>query len=275
VNGSLAKLTRRLAGLDAAARVRWALERLPGTHVLSSSFGAQAAVALHLLCRARPGIPVVLVDTGYLFPETYRFVDELTDRLGLNLRVYRAPVSPAWQEARFGRRWEKGPEGLAAYNEFAKVEPMRRALTELGAGTWFAGLRRSQARSRATVPFVERGGARFKVHPLQRDSSLTVITEAPLLDHRWVKSSGGHRTLRAVVQTDVLWMGRQWPIELTLVRRDQMGFRMLLGREAVRERFVVDPGRSYVGGRGLRPDKRRKKKEKTKESKSPTRKASS
>jgi len=117
--------------------------------------------------------------------------------------------------------------------------------------------------------------ARFKVHPLQRDSSLTVITEAPLLDHRWVKSSGGHRTLRAVVQTDVLWMGRQWPIELTLVRRDQMGFRMLLGREAVRERFVVDPGRSYVGGRGLRPDKRRKKKEKTKESKSPTRKASS
>jgi len=166
VNGTLAKLNRRLAGLDAAARVRWALERLPGTHVLSSSFGAQSAVALHLLCRERPDIPVVLVDTGYLFPETYRFVDELTGRLGLNLHVYRAPLSPAWQEARFGRRWEKGPEALAAYNEFAKVEPMRRALCELEAGTWFAGLRRSQAPSRATVPFVEKGGSRFKVHPI-------------------------------------------------------------------------------------------------------------
>ena len=97
---------------------------------------------------------------------------------------------------------------------------------------------------------------RFKVHPLQRDSSMTVITEAPLLDHRWVTSSGGHRTLRAVVQTDVLWLGQRWPIELTLVRRDQMGFRMLLGREAVRGRFVVDPARSYVGGRGPRIRKR-------------------
>lgn len=166
MTGSLGNLNRRLAGLGAVERVRFALERLPGPHVLSSSFGAQAAVALHLLSRERPGIPVVLVDTGYLFPETYRFVDELTDRLGLNLHVYRAPLSPAWQEARFGRRWEKGPEALAAYNEFAKVEPMRRALRELGAGTWFAGLRRSQARSRATVPFVEKGGSRFKVHPI-------------------------------------------------------------------------------------------------------------
>src|SRR5690606_28151239 len=69
---------RKLESLNAAQRVEWALKNLPARHILSSSFGAQAAVALHLVTRAKPDIPVVLIDTGYLFPETYRFVDELT-----------------------------------------------------------------------------------------------------------------------------------------------------------------------------------------------------
>ncbi len=84
-----------LARRSAEERVAWALDTLPGGHVLSSSFGAQAAVMLHLLTRQKPDIPVVVVDTGYLFPETYRFIDELTDRLALNLKVYRSGVSPA------------------------------------------------------------------------------------------------------------------------------------------------------------------------------------
>jgi phosphoadenosine phosphosulfate reductase len=71
-----------------------------------------------------------------------------TERLELDLQVYRSPVSPAWQEARFGRRWEQGIEGLDAYNRDNKVEPMERALRELDAGTWLAGLRRSQAETR-------------------------------------------------------------------------------------------------------------------------------
>ena len=156
----------RFAGLDAAARVNWALEHLPGRHLLSSSFGAQAAVSLHLVSRQQPGIPVVFIDTGYHFPETYQFVDQLTDRLGLNLHVYRNPVSPAWQEARHGRRWEQGIDGLDAYNRENKVEPMERALRELDAGTWFAGLRRSQAESRRATPFLSWSGERWKVHPI-------------------------------------------------------------------------------------------------------------
>src|ERR1700741_3087518 len=106
-------------GPDAKAyeRVEWALETLPGNHVLTSSFGAQAAVSLHLVTQVSPSIPVLLVDTGYLFPETYRFSDELTARMKLNLKVYRAPRSPAWQEARHGQRWNQGLEGLAAYNQ--------------------------------------------------------------------------------------------------------------------------------------------------------------
>lgn len=96
--------------MSAPERVRWALANLPGEHVLSSSFGIQAALMLHLVSRERADVPVVLTDTGYLFPETYRFIDELTERLALNLKIYRAELSPAWQEARFGLLWEQGVE---------------------------------------------------------------------------------------------------------------------------------------------------------------------
>ncbi|MEI7037031.1 phosphoadenylyl-sulfate reductase [Fulvimonas yonginensis] len=163
---ALAEINARLARLDAADRVAWALEHVPGEHVLSSSFGAQAAVSLHLVTRQRPRIPVVLIDTGYLFPETYRFADELAERLALNLVVYQAPLSPAWMEARHGRLWEQGVEGIDRYNRMRKVEPMQRALAELGAVGWFAGLRRSQARTRAAVEFAERRNGRWKFHPL-------------------------------------------------------------------------------------------------------------
>lgn len=163
---AVAAANQRLAELDAPGRVRWALAHLPGNAVLSSSFGAQAAVSLHMITRAAPRIPVILIDTGYLFAETYRFIDALTERLALNLRVYRSELSPAWQEARHGERWRQGEAGLDAYHQENKLEPMQRALRELDAGTWFAGLRRQQSASRQDVPLVQRSGNFWKVHPI-------------------------------------------------------------------------------------------------------------
>ncbi len=90
---------------------------------------------------------------------------------------------------------------------------------------------------------------RFRVHPMQRNNRVTVEAEAKVVGQRTVKSSGGHETLRWVVETDVLVGDERWPIEITLTRRDAMGFRMLLGRQAVRSRFLVDPGRSYLTGK--------------------------
>ena len=78
-----------------------------------------------------------------------------------------------------------------------------------------------------------------------------------MIDERWVRSSSGKRDRRPVIRTTVLWSGQRWPIELTLTRRDAMGFRMLLGREAVRGRYVVDAGRSYYGGRPPKEVRRR------------------
>jgi phosphoadenosine phosphosulfate reductase len=157
---------QRLSAVSASERIKWALAEYGRSLVLSTSFGAQSAVMLHLATRLAPDIPVIFVDTGYLFPETYLFADELTKRLRINLKVYRALQSPAWIEARHGRLWEKGPEGLEAYNQIAKVEPMRRALTELGARAWLAGLRRVQASTREHLPIVSGQDGRVKVLPI-------------------------------------------------------------------------------------------------------------
>lgn len=163
---ALEQANRHLENLNAQERVLWALEHLPGRHVMSSSFGIQGALMLHLLTRAEADIPVILVDTGYLFPETYQFIDELNERLSLNLKIYRSELSPAWQEARLGKLWEQGVEGISHYNQINKVEPMGRALAELEAGTWFAGLRRQQADSRSALPVLKIQDGRFKFHPV-------------------------------------------------------------------------------------------------------------
>lgn len=162
----LAGINSELESLTAQDRVSWALDNLPGEFVLSSSFGIQAAVCLHLVTRQRPDIPVILTDTGYLFPETYQFIDALTEQLQLNLQVFRAPQSPAWQEARYGKLWELGVEGIERYNELNKVEPMNRALETLGAQTWFAGLRREQSGSRAQLPVLAVQRGVFKLLPI-------------------------------------------------------------------------------------------------------------
>jgi phosphoadenosine phosphosulfate reductase len=159
VNGQLSRAA-------AEERIAWAAGRFGDGLVLSSSFGAQAAVMLSLATRVVPGIPVVLIDTGFLFPETYRFADQLASVLKLNLKVYRPELSAAWIEARHGRLWEQGLEGLEAYNRLAKIEPMQRALAELGARAWLAGLRRSQASTREGLPVVGLQDGRVKIHPI-------------------------------------------------------------------------------------------------------------
>ena len=93
---------------------------------------------------------------------------------------------------------------------------------------------------------------RFSTQPRQGEEAPTMPGEAKVLDWRFVTSSGGHRSFRPVIVVDVSLLGVVWPVELTLARRDTMGFRMLLGRQAVRHRFLVDPGRSYLGGKPKR-----------------------
>jgi phosphoadenosine phosphosulfate reductase len=150
----------------AEERVKWALDYLPDQAILTSSFGTQSALMLHLITRIRPDMPVALIDTGYLFDETYEFIDRLTDRLNLNLHVFQPRMSPAWQEKKFGRRWEQGIEGIRQYNQMNKVEPMERALHQLNVGTWISGVRRSQSDTRQQLNVLQAQGQVVKVHPI-------------------------------------------------------------------------------------------------------------
>lgn len=155
-----------LEGATPQERVAWAAELFGDELIMTTSFGAQSSVMLHLVTSVVPDIPVVFIDTGYLFPETYRFASELSERLNLNLKKYRAPISAAEQEALHGRLWEEGEDGLKRYNFMNKVEPMDRALKELGARAWLAGLRRSQGESRASRRVVESQNKMTKIYPI-------------------------------------------------------------------------------------------------------------
>ncbi|WP_220743409.1 phosphoadenylyl-sulfate reductase [Shewanella colwelliana] len=196
----LTQVNEFLAKLSPSERVVWGLAYLPGNHALSSSFGIQAAVMLHLVSQAQSDIPVILTDTGYLFPETYQFIDQLTERLSLNLKTYRAPQSSAWQEARYGRLWEQGLDGLEQYNRINKVIPMQNALSDLNVGTWFAGLRRSQSSTREALPILAIHGDRYKLLPILEWSNKDVheyltahdLPYHPLWDQGYVSVGDTH-----------------------------------------------------------------------------------
>jgi hypothetical protein len=88
--------------------------------------------------------------------------------------------------------------------------------------------------------------ATFELHPLQRSARHAVRVAAEVAEFRKVRSSNGRVERRPVIRTEVTLGDVTWPVEVTLTSRDEMGFRMLLGRTAVRRRFLVDPGRSYL-----------------------------
>lgn len=171
----LAAVNAELEGQPADAIVRWAAETFSEGLVMSTSFGVQAAVMLHLVTRELPGVPVIFIDTGFHFLDTYRFADQLAERLKLNLKVYQAPHAPAWTIARHGKLWETGnADDLDTLDRIHKVEPMNRALDELGATAVLAGLRRGQTEHRKNLGVVALQDGRYKVHPIIRWSGRDV-----------------------------------------------------------------------------------------------------
>jgi hypothetical protein len=140
---------------------------------------------------------------------------------------------------------KKSPDRVIGWREWL-------ALPELGIDRIKAKVdtgARSSALHAIRIEEFERDGddwVRFRVHPRQRDTSETIQCEYPVHDRRSVRSSVGHEQHRIVIRPKVEMMGERFPIDLTLTNRDAMGFRMLLGREATRGRFLVDPGASFL-----------------------------
>ena len=160
------ELSILLGPLKAHERILQLREIYGSRLVASSSFGLQASAMLHLIRRHAPDIPIIFVDTGYCFPETYQFSQSFIEDWELDIRVFNPAISAARQEALYGKLWEQGREGNKKYALLNKVEPMNRALSEVGGDVWVSGLRRSQSSTRVGRAFAEKQKATMKVYPI-------------------------------------------------------------------------------------------------------------
>jgi phosphoadenosine phosphosulfate reductase len=128
--------------------VRWSVAQFGQGLVMSSSFGAESAALLHMAVSEMPSIKVIMVDTGYLFPQTHQFMEQLRRRLNLNVWIYRTlndPIEYLHTHGEGDPKWRKNIEACCAAN---KNEPFDRAMKELAPTAWLRGIRRNQAETR-------------------------------------------------------------------------------------------------------------------------------
>ncbi len=158
------------------------------------------------------------------------------------------PASPASTTTETDSRMALPPPDVIGWREWAGLPDLgiRRIKAKIDTGA------KSSAIHAYNVRVFTRGGTEivsFDLHPRQRNDRVVISTEAEILEFRKVRNSGGAVSTRPVIVTHVVLFGRRFPIELTLANRDEMGYRMLIGREALRNRFLVDVNQSFLGER--------------------------
>jgi len=207
----LAAENARLERLAPRERLAFAVERFGEDLLFTSSFGAQSAVLLHLWSVVARSLPVVFIDTGFLFPETLRYRDELTQRLGLTLRILRPDVAHAAFVERYGDDIQrKDPDFCCGVNKVAPLAPLRET-----ARAWVSGLRRDQSKTRADVSVLEADGSLVRVHPIADFTKADVaahlerhgLPEHPLVARRYL-SIGCAPCTRAVAEGEDERAGR-------------------------------------------------------------------
>jgi len=197
-----ANLAVEFARLSAGERIRLLHQRLGDRLMATTSFGVQSAAMLHLIHEHAPEIPVIFIDTGFLFPETYRYAEELISRLDIDIRVYQPTYSAARMQAIWGDLWSQGKEGSDRYAMLTKIEPMNRALRETGADVWISGLRRVQSKTRENRSLVERQKNTIKAYPILDWADAQVefyyhqhdLPRHPLADKGYVTMGDWHST---------------------------------------------------------------------------------
>lgn len=186
-------LNTQLVGKTAHEIVQWSFETFGDRTVLSSSFGIQSAVMLHLTRNVSKDIPVVWIDTGYLPKETYQFAAHLTKLLDLDVRVYQSPITPARMEALFGKLHElETPAAHRQYGFMRKVEPMQRALRDLDVAVLLVGVRADQTHHRQQMKLVNVYEDRLKICPILNWSKqdITEYMTANQLPYHPLKAQG-------------------------------------------------------------------------------------
>ena len=166
---SIHETSRDLEKLSSKAQLEWGYEKFDEKFVLTTSFGIQSAVLLHMAMgiKSNHTPKVIWIDTGYLPKETYNYAEELTNLLELNLVVVQSPISPARMEASYGRLWETGlQKDLEKYHQIRKVEPLEKAFLDLDVHCWASGVRKGQTTNRKSMSFLDCVRDRLTLRPL-------------------------------------------------------------------------------------------------------------
>jgi phosphoadenosine phosphosulfate reductase len=207
----LARENERLELATPAERLAFAVDAFGEDLLFTSSFGAQSGVLLHLWSLVAKDLPVVFIDTGFLFPETLAYRDDLVRRLGLNVKVLTPDIPNADFVARYGSDIQKrDPDFCCGLNKLAPISPLKET-----ARGWVSGLRRDQSRARNDVAILERDGELVRVHPLATQTKADIaaylehhgIPEHPLVRRRFL-SIGCAPCTRAVAEGEDERAGR-------------------------------------------------------------------
>tara|TARA_Y100001968_G_scaffold244480_1_gene228530 strand:- start:70 stop:840 length:771 start_codon:yes stop_codon:yes gene_type:complete len=166
---SIGETSKDLEQLTSNAQLQWGLEQFNERFVLTTSFGIQSAVLLHMTVglKSNQKPKVIWIDTGYLPKETYNYAEELTNLFKLNLVVVQSPISPARMEASYGRLWETGVQkDLEKYHQIRKIEPLEKAFSDLNVQCWASGVRKGQTSNRNSMSHLELIRERLTLRPL-------------------------------------------------------------------------------------------------------------
>ena len=203
-------LNQRFEEADTCHLITWAVDSFGDQLVMTTSFGIQSAVMLHLVTSIVPTITVIWIDTGFNFPETYRFAEVLGKRLDLNLHVHQSDLSPARMVAMHGHLWEQGTEGLDRYDRIRKITPRDRAFHQLNVKASLSGLRREQTQYRKSLRKVELFDGVVKIHPILHWSTSQVdeylkkhdLPYHPLREQGYPSVGDWHSTAPATGESD-------------------------------------------------------------------------
>lgn len=186
----LARENERFERAAPRDRLAFAVDAFGEALLFTSSFGAQSAVLLHLWSEVAKSLPVVFIDTGFLFDETLRYRDEMVSRLGLEVRVLRPDIATDVFVATYGDDVQKrDPDFCCGVNKVVPIAELRKR-----ARGWVSGLRRDQSRTRANVAIFEQDEDVVRVHPIADFTAEDVATylakhdlpEHPLVARRYL-----------------------------------------------------------------------------------------
>ncbi len=166
---SIDDTNKELEKLSTQDQLKWGYEKFDERFVLTTSFGIQSAVLLHMTAALKSSKKpkVIWIDTGYLPKETYQYAEQLKNLFELDVVVAQSPISPARMEALYGRLWETGEQkDLEKYHQIRKVEPLEKSLSKLNVHCWASGVRKGQTKNRQFMTHIDYIRDRLSLRPL-------------------------------------------------------------------------------------------------------------